>query len=254
MEEKNITIRLTEESYYKFASRMNVANASEQDVNIFEQDVLEQFVEDFNANVESISDANLSESLTFKSREQLDKVFAKEWFENSKWRKNNSGTWLAKRLFDTGLLGKQFYFISSHHDYFFFGKVVEFKERYHEYPDEYHKALFYCLGINRDTRQNFDRIYDWQADCIKPECLKEPWQTSGSMKVTRMAFSLFSNGTPSVNENEAVGEQLHECRQYTAEELFCCAYAPFFWQAIRIRYPEYETYDREVYKLLGGLD
>ena len=46
MEEKNITIRLTEESYYKFASRMNVANASEQDVNIFEQDVLEQFVED----------------------------------------------------------------------------------------------------------------------------------------------------------------------------------------------------------------
>ena len=25
------------------------------------------------------------------------------------------------------------------------------------------------------------------------------------------------------------------------EELFCCAYAPFFWQAIQIRYPEYAT-------------
>lgn len=77
MEEKNITIRLTEESYYKFASRMNVANASEQDVNIFAQDVLEQFVEDLNANVESISDANLSESLTFNSRESTRQSFGK---------------------------------------------------------------------------------------------------------------------------------------------------------------------------------
>ena len=40
-------------------------------------------------------------------------------------------------------------------------------------------------------------------------------------------------------------EQVNECRQYTVEDLFCCAYAPFFWQAIQIRYPEYATYNRE---------
>lgn len=140
-------------------------------------------------------------------------------------------------------------FKSNAHEKFYYEKLKEV-----QYQDEYHMALFYCLGINNDTRQNFDRIYDLKNDCVKPECLKEGWQTSGSKKVTRMALSLFCNGVPSIDENESVKEQLHECRQYTAEELFCCAYAPFFWQAIRIRYPEYETYDREVYKLLGGLD
>ena len=45
-------------------------------------------------------------------------------------------------------------------------------------------------------------------------------------------------------------EQVNECRQYTVEDLFCCAYAPFFWQAIQIRYPEYATYNREQYALL----
>lgn len=39
-------------------------------------------------------------------------------------------------------------------------------------------------------------------------------------------------------------EQVNECRQYTVEDLFCCAYAPFFWQAIQIRYPEYATYNQ----------
>ena len=46
-------------------------------------------------------------------------------------------------------------------------------------------------------------------------------------------------------------EQVNECRQYTVEDLFCCAYAPFFWQAIQIRYPEYATYNRELYALLA---
>jgi hypothetical protein len=45
-------------------------------------------------------------------------------------------------------------------------------------------------------------------------------------------------------------EQVNECRQYTVADLFCCAYAPFFWQAIQIRYPEYATYNRELYALL----
>lgn len=80
----------------------------------------------------------------------------------------------------------QICFISSPHDSFFCGKVVEFKERYHKSPDEYHKALFYCLGINCDTRRNFENIYDWQTDCIKPECLKEGWQTRRKKSLPRI--------------------------------------------------------------------
>ena len=37
-------------------------------------------------------------------------------------------------------------------------------------------------------------------------------------------------------------EQLQECRCYTVEDLFCCGYARYFWEAIKIRYPEYCFY------------
>ena len=105
--------------------------------------------------------------------------------------------------------------------------------------DVYHKALCYCLGINNDTRRNIDHIYDFKSGSIKTECLHEGWQTSGSLKVVRMAFNLYCNGTPSVYDYEDAEEQLGECRRYSVEDLFCCSYAPYFWQAIRIRYPEY---------------
>lgn len=69
-----------------------------------------------------------------------------------------------------------------------------------------------------------------------------------------MAFNLYCNGTPSVDDYTKTEEQVNECRQYTVEYLFCCAYAPFFWQAIQIRYLEYATYNRELYALFGGAD
>ena len=57
------------------------------------------------------------------------------------------------------------------------------------YQDVYHKALVYCLGLNSDTRDHVDRIYDFKEGYVKPECLYEGWQTSGSMKVVRMAYN-----------------------------------------------------------------
>lgn len=41
-----------------------------------------------------------------------------------------------------------------------------------------------------------------------------------------MAFNLYCNGTPSVDDYTKTEEQVNECRQYTVEDLFCCAYAP----------------------------
>ena len=122
------------------------------------------------------------------------------------------------------------------------------------YQDVYHKALVYCLGLNSDTRDHVDRIYDFKEGYVKPECLYEGWQTSGSVKVVRMAFNLYCNATPSVDDYKDAEEQINECRQYTVEELFCCAYAPFFWQAIQIRYPEYATVNLKLYALFGGAD
>lgn len=140
-------------------------------------------------------------------------------------------------------------FISEAHEKFYYEKLKEVR-----YQDVYHKALCYCLGINDDTRRNANRIYDFKTGCVKTECLHEGWQTSGSVKVVRMAFNLYCNATPSVDDYTDAEEQINEGRQYTVEELFCCAYAPYFWQAIQIRYPEYATYNRKLYALFGGAD
>ena len=139
-------------------------------------------------------------------------------------------------------------FISDAHEKFYYEKLKEVR-----YQDVYHKALCYCLGISDDTRRNVYRIYDFKTGCVITECLHEGWQTSGSVRVIRMAFNLYCNGTPSVSDYEDAEEQVDECRQYTVEEIFCCAYAPYFWQAIQIRYPEYATYNHKLFKGVRGL-
>ena len=110
------------------------------------------------------------------------------------------------------------------------------------YQDVYHKALVYCLGINADTRNHIKEIYDFKNGFVKPECLTKGWNTSGSVRVIRMAMNLYCNGTPSVDDYKNAEDQLRECGQYTVEELFCCGYARYFWEAIQIRYPEYCFY------------
>ena len=128
-------------------------------------------------------------------------------------------------------------FKNKEHEKFYMEYLPKFR-----YWDVYHEALVYCLGIDRDTRENANRIYDFKTGYVKTECLQEGWQTSGSEKIVRMAFNLYCNGTPSVNDYVDVEEQVKECRCYTVEELFCCGYARYFWEAIKIRYPEYCSY------------
>ena len=88
---------------------------------------------------------------------------------------------------------REIIFISDAHEKFYYEKLKEVRCQ-----DEYHKALGYCLGICNDTRKNVRRIYDFKTGNVKTECLREGWQTSGSMNVVRMAFNLYCNGTPSV--------------------------------------------------------
>lgn len=131
--------------------------------------------------------------------------------------------------------------------------TITFKNKEHEkfyndylpkcrYQDVYHKALVYCLGISEDTRRNIKRIYDFKSGFVLTECLQEGWITSGSARIVRMAFNLYCNSTPSVNDYEDTEEQLKESGCYTVEDLFCCGYARYFWEAIKIRYPEYCFY------------
>lgn len=142
-------------------------------------------------------------------------------------------------------------FISDDHKKFYEESLQKCR-----YDDEYHKALCYCLGISADTRNHIEDIYDFKSGLVNPECITHGWQTSGTLKVVRLAFNLYCNGTPTegLYEGKDFDTQLMEIKKYTVEDLFCCCYTPFFWQAIKLRYPEYANYNTELYKALGSRD
>ena len=104
-------------------------------------------------------------------------------------------------------------------------------------PDVYLKSLIYTLGMCYDTRRNFDVIFDTELREINPDAINEPWQTGSSLKVTRLAFQLFTDNTPSAFNNGSVN--FKECKRYCVSDIFSCSFAPYFVEAVRLRYHEY---------------
>lgn len=99
--------------------------------------------------------------------------------------------------------------------------------------DAYHVALMYTLGISKDTRGHIENLYDFKEMRIKPEGLFEGWQTYKSQRVTAFAFNLYNNG------NLSPDEHLMKCIKYAVEDISYCLYSFYFWQAVKLRYPEY---------------
>ncbi len=94
--------------------------------------------------------------------------------------------------------------------------------------DSFHKAFFYAMGISAETRRNICTLFDFKDDCIKPEGISSAWQTGSTRRLCRLAFNLWNGWTEEGKE------------QYSAPyQLFDCGYAPYFFEAIRLRYPEY---------------
>lgn len=97
--------------------------------------------------------------------------------------------------------------------------------------DVYHKALAYLITVDTVCRKHIDSIYDFADRCINPDCLADSWQTGTSIKTCRLAFSLYNGSLVWCPEEDHV--------YVTPSELFCCSLAPYYWEAIKIRYPEY---------------
>ena len=92
------------------------------------------------------------------------------------------------------------------------------------------------------TGENVNKIYNFKTGCVKTECLQEGWQTSGSEKIIRIAFNLYTDGTPTTDEYKDTEAQITETRLYSISDIFCTGYARYFWEAIKIRYPDYCFY------------
>ena len=125
-------------------------------------------------------------------------------------------------------------FANDDHYNFFKEKVKTLK------PDCYLKALIYTIGVCDDTRSRWNKIYNEKSRSIDPDQLNQPWQTGTSAKVMRLAFQLFTDGTPTAYSGEdCETEDFSECQKYSVSDIFCCEFAPYFIQAVQIRYPEY---------------
>ena len=104
--------------------------------------------------------------------------------------------------------------------------------------DVYSKALIYILGICSIARKNYKEIFNIEEGEINVNSINKAWQTEMSKKVTRMAFNLW-NGC--VYDSEEDYQRGRKSNYYTPNEIFCCSYAPYFYEGIKLRYPEYTT-------------
>lgn len=97
--------------------------------------------------------------------------------------------------------------------------------------DVYRQALAYLITADSVCRKHIEQMYDFAERCIISECLAEDWQTGTSLKTCRLAFNLFNGGLGWCDEEDR--------RLVTPVEIFCCELAPYYWEAIKLRYPEY---------------
>ena len=90
-------------------------------------------------------------------------------------------------------------------------------------------AFAYLVTLDTVCRDHIHDLYDFEDGCIHSDALAAAWQTVTSMKTTRLAFNLFTDNTAWTDDPERLAPV----------ELFSCEYAPYYWQAIRIRFQQY---------------
>lgn len=125
-------------------------------------------------------------------------------------------------------------FIDDEHEQFYNKKLMILQA--HCKTDVYYRAITYTLSICETTREHFDNIFNIRTGEINIDSLQEPYQTGTSMKVTRLAFNLWNSCNYDSRED---CENDKVSTYYSISDIFCCSYAPYFYEAIKIRYPEY---------------
>lgn len=126
---------------------------------------------------------------------------------------------------------KVFFFDVSHEA--FYVEKLEQAERDGRRVDSYFKSLIYLCGLCSETRAHFSRLFDWEDWCIQPEALSEGWQTGTIGRLTRLAFNLWNGyGQERPEEN-------HVSARFLPDEIFPCEFQTCFFEAVRLRFPEY---------------
>lgn len=104
--------------------------------------------------------------------------------------------------------------------------------------DCYHRSMAYLLALDSVLSRQPDSVFDFQEDMIKRDGLHKGFQTGTSMKTTRLAFNLW-NGCCDDGEmyTDKDGYETDlPSHNYAPDEIFSSIYAPYYWQAIRLRF------------------
>lgn len=147
-------------------------------------------------------------------------------------------------------------FVDDEHEMFWNEKNL-ILQKYRK-TDVYYKSIVYTLGICETTRSNFDKIFSIENGEININSINSAFQTGTSEKVTRMAFSLWNRCNYDSDKDRQNGKV---SEYYNPSEIFCCSYAPYFVEALKIRYPEYfrskeeqEKYIKAIYTRVGNIE
>lgn len=118
---------------------------------------------------------------------------------------------------------------------------LKFKDVEHEksFNDFIHRArvssgdiericLFYLFALMKETRTHIDDLYDFKTGCMKPDGFNHGWQTSGSVRITKLGFNLFNNYRGEDRERE----------DYSPLEIFCISedYREYMLYAVQMRF------------------
>lgn len=128
-------------------------------------------------------------------------------------------------------------FKNAEHTLFFGENVTNTKSE----RDTYRKAFFYTLGINSLTRTHIDSLYDFKDNCPKLDGFGGAWQTSGTIRICRLAMNLY-NG---FHQKGASWNDLENDKDgsFTPYELFATPDAIYMLEAVKVRYPDYAKAD-----------
>ena len=100
--------------------------------------------------------------------------------------------------------------------------------------DVYRVSALYALTCCNTIRKHIEEVYDFECDSIDFDCFDKGWLTGTTLDITRFAFNMF---------NDFHGFNDSDTSSYTPYQLFGNCYCRYLLEAVKLRYPEYNTED-----------
>ena len=97
--------------------------------------------------------------------------------------------------------------------------------------DDYHKSAAYLMTLDDVLYKHVGEIYDFDERIINSPLIKAAWQTHTSRKTFRLLINLWNGAY-----NDSYSKMSRTSMYFAPDEIFNSEYAPFYWEAIKLRF------------------